>query len=213
MKLHIYNLMVTVASGKQLFNAFSLELAGPGLYFITGKNGIGKSTLARVLAGLTSPAEQVYGTVSIDTSCYDLTLPQTQIYFYTHVAYVNQKVDEMLASHFTAQENLAVSCFSRCPGFGLFKHDVDFAFGGVPMDIPVGNLSGGQRQLLAIAMAIQKKPIILILDEPTSALDEANSVRVMDMIKQVSSQMLCICICHDEQLIERYVQQSQRIHL
>lgn len=205
MYLIVKDLTFIFPSGKQLFTKLSLTLEEAGLYFLTGKNGAGKTTLARILAGLTVHAENVSGTITLSNTPHDLSLETTRHFLYNNVAYVNQRVDDMLAPHFTAQENLTASAFSRYPLLELAKHINDVPF-GIPDDIPVKNLSGGQRQLLALAMVLQKKPLMLILDEPTSALDEAHALQVMDTIKQISSHILCICICHDNGLIERYGQ-------
>lgn len=203
MHLNITNLAVTFPTGKKLFNAASFAFQGPGLYFITGKNGTGKSTLARILAGLTTADEKLEGSILINNNKQELSKESTRTYLHNHVSYVNQRTDAMIAPHFTARENLALSALPRYPGLSLFKKSNEQLF-TIPMDIPAKNLSGGQRQLLAIAMALQKKPMILILDEPTSALDEPNAILVMDMLHQISAQTLCICISHDEELMRRY---------
>ncbi len=204
MHVVVRNFTVTMEAGNKLFSDFSLELKGPGLYFIIGQNGVGKSTLARILAGLVTPAVDVCGEVLIDGVTYDLATAPTSSYLSDHVVYITQRVDDMIASHFSVRENLAAAMFTRFPGFSRFLKPTLDLF-ALPENIPVAALSGGQRQLLAIAMAMQKQPSVLILDEPTSALDPQNSILVMDAIKQLSRHMLCLCISHDEQLMARYV--------
>ena len=73
-------------------------------------------------------------------------------------------------------------------------------------DKPVSLLSGGQRQILAIMMAIQKECGLLLLDEPTSALDSQNSETVMQFIKDLVAQtgITVLIICHDSDLVQRY---------
>lgn len=203
MNIMITNLTFVFPSGKHLFDNRSIDLSGPGFYFLTGKNGVGKSTLARIISGLTSPHEKISGTISFDHAHYDLSAQATRNFLYEHVAYVSQRTDDMVAPHFTARENMALAALPRYPGLGILKK-YDGQIFGIPMDIPAKNISGGQRQLLSIAMMLQKKPLILILDEPTAALDEQNAIMIMDTIKTLSAQILCICICHDEELIARY---------
>lgn len=204
MNLKIIDLTFTFACGKTVFKSLSLNFNSAGLYFITGKNGTGKSTLARIMAGLsTGNQDQLNGMLILGEQSYDLSLSTTNQFLYKHISYVNQRTDEMLAPHFTAQENLAIAGLPTYPGCGLLRINNEVLH-TMPMEIPVKHLSGGQRQMLSIAMALEKSPYALILDEPTSALDEANAVKIMNMIHSISSKNICITICHDEKLMARY---------
>ena len=57
-------------------------------------------------------------------------------------------------------------------------------------------LSGGQKQRISIARALLKKPRILLLDEATSALDRHNEREIMNMLKRVGKQFVCLSITH-----------------
>ena len=63
-------------------------------------------------------------------------------------------------------------------------------------------LSGGQRQILALMMKLQGNPGLLLLDEPTAALDEENAGLVFDFLKGLP--LTVLAVCHDEELVERY---------
>ncbi|CEF63422.1 ABC transporter B family member 5 [Strongyloides ratti] len=67
-------------------------------------------------------------------------------------------------------------------------------------DTPVGikgrNFSGGEKQRIAIARALVRKPNILLLDEATSALDNVNSIDVEEALKKAKVGRTCITICH-----------------
>lgn len=203
MQLKISALNLTLPTDKKLFNNLSLTIDSPGLYFITGKNGSGKSTLAHVLAGLIHNDLQLSGTIALNGMTQQLGLPATNGYLRRHVFYLNQYTDQMLVGNFTASENLALAALPNYPTLNLFKKN-NTQLSELPMDIAAQRLSGGQRQLLAITMAIQKNPLILILDEPTSALDDHNAMITMNLIQKLSNDILCICICHDEQLMQQY---------
>jgi ABC-type multidrug transport system ATPase subunit len=203
MYLKISNLHLTFDTGKQLFRNQSFELSGPNLYFLTGQNGAGKSTLARLLAGLVHHAAHITGVIDLNGKKLDVSQAGSQSYLYQQVFYISQHTNEMIAPNFTTQENLALANLPNHPGLNLFKAGATQSF-DLPMHIAAKYLSGGQKQLLAIAMAAQKNPAVLVLDEPTAALDEQNAILVMNLIRQISNQILCICICHDDQLMQRY---------
>ncbi len=69
----------------------------------------------------------------------------------------------------------------------------------------VSELSGGQKQILAIVMMLQKKPSFLLLDEPTAALDPHNAQLVMQALEQmIRNGITVIMICHDRDILSTY---------
>lgn len=65
-------------------------------------------------------------------------------------------------------------------------------------------LSGGQQQRIAIARALVKNAPIILADEPTGNLDEANTVLIMDILKQISKEHLVLLVTHEEKLVDYY---------
>jgi len=112
----------------------------------------------------------------------------------------------MLAPHLNVKENLAYAQIHTTPSFFKFLPSVElpellqtFA---ISENTPVGKLSGGQRQIIAITMALQKDTKLLLLDEPTATLDPENSALVMKFLtKLITKQNITIVIiCHDPSL-------------
>src|SRR5581483_218231 len=78
--------------------------------------------------------------------------------------------------------------------------------GNIDMTTPAHLLSGGQRQILAIMMALQKPTRVLLLDEPTAALDNDNAQQVMAFLENITAELnlITLIICHDKELVVTY---------
>ncbi|MDQ5890815.1 MAG: lipoprotein-releasing system ATP-binding protein [Candidatus Dependentiae bacterium] len=181
--------------------------------FIRGKNGAGKSTLFRILRGTVDHTEFITGTIVLNQQSFDLSNGDQRRKLAHSVRLAPQKFDEMLADQFTFPQNLQLAALPHYPGLDRFvpaatvpklvdRFGIDYA-------VPAGMLSGGQRQILAILMALQKPASILLLDEPTAALDDKNAAMVMtflnDLLKD-NPELTILIICHDKELVEQYAQ-------
>ncbi len=60
--------------------------------------------------------------------------------------------------------------------------------------------SGGEKQIIALARALYKKPKILILDEATSSMDNKTQELVWNLLKEVKKEMIILFITHDEKM-------------
>ena len=116
----------------------------------------------------------------------------------------------MMAYQFTFDKNLQLANLPSRPTLGALPGFTDYAVLLVHFAIdsrkPVHLLSGGQRQILAIIMMLQKKCRVLLLDEPTAALDASNAALVFAFIKDLvaSTGMTVFIISHDKELVETY---------
>ena len=66
------------------------------------------------------------------------------------------------------------------------------------------DLSGGEKQRIAILRSIINNPKLLLADEPTGALDKNNSILVMDLLKKISRDRLVIMVSHNLELVKKY---------
>ena len=175
------------------------------LHFIKGSNGVGKSTLFRLLQGAVFAGECADGSVQIGEQVFAVADQKLG----TLVKAVPQDSNAVLIHSFTVQQCLQMALVQKCPGL-TFLPGIDLPnllkTIGVTPDTLVKDLSGGQRQLLAIVMMLQKKPQILLLDEPTAALDQANARLVMDMLVRLCAEqhVTMLIITHDVELIATY---------
>jgi ABC-type lipoprotein export system ATPase subunit len=125
-------------------------------------------------------------------------------------AFVHQDCDAMLARQLTVEQNLQCANMPKYPHFSRLPkyHDNAGFIRALGIDIakPVHLLSGGQRQIVAIMMALQKNARIILLDEPTAALDEKNADMVMQFLATLTktTEITGLIICHDKELVLRY---------
>ncbi len=179
----------------------NLELPEQGLVAIFGRSGCGKTTLLNTVGGLdriASGSIELFGqNIKEDTD----TLRNK------YVGYIFQNYNLSLTD--TVYENVAAA-LRLC---GLtdetdISERVMAALSNVDMakyrDRTPDTLSGGQQQRVAIARAIVKCPAIILADEPTGNLDEANTVLVMDILKELSKTRLVLLVTHEANLVDHY---------
>ncbi len=186
----------------------------PGImHFVVGKNGVGKSTLFRIIQGNIHDGEQVSGIIEIDGKKHLIKTSNDMPKIYG-ISMVQQYFDGMLADAFSFEENLQMASLAHLPRLRPFVSQAplpDFvSLLNIPKDMPVRLLSGGQRQILAILMAVQKGASLLLLDEPTATLDEENAKLVMSFLTQLLNRrsLTIIIISHDKELVASYVKDS-----
>lgn len=192
------------------FDHVSFQVTRQGLTFVQGKNGAGKSTFFRVLQGIVSRNEHVSGVLSVRGQSYNLGLLADRQRLHSRSMILHQSFDTMLAPSFTGFENLQFAKLGQNPGLNIVSPDLyvsDFALQfGIPLEKPVYQLSGGQRQMLAMLMITQKSLDLLLLDEPTAALDSKNSDYVMRGIEHLVQEtgISVLCVSHDQDIVRSY---------
>ncbi len=127
---------------------------------LVGPNGAGKTTLLRLLSGLASPTS---GDATILGG-----VPRQDPAFLAEIGFLAQEIP--LYRRLTAQDHIGIGAHMNPRWDGESVRD---RLGGlsIPLDAPVGTLSGGQRAQVALTLTLAKRPRILLLDEPVAALD------------------------------------------
>jgi branched-chain amino acid transport system ATP-binding protein len=158
-----------------ILNDISMQAAEKEITVIVGPNGSGKSTLLKTIAGLTT----IYGgTVSLDTIKIS-GLPPHEI-AKLGLAYLPQT--ESVFTQLTVAENFKMAAYTVPDSeFGTrLKTGLDmFPQLSNYMKSKVQNLSGGERQMVAMTMALIRKPKVIMLDEPTANLSPKLSTEVL----------------------------------
>lgn len=127
---------------------------------LVGPNGAGKSTLLKLLTGLSS-------TSSGDSSVLGKT-PRQHEDFLEDIGYLAQEIP--LYKSLNANDHIAMGKHLNKRWDEAFIRERLTEL-SIPLKRPVGKLSGGQRAQVALALALAKKPKLLLLDEPVAALD------------------------------------------
>jgi len=175
-----------------ILKGVDLELAQGGIMTIIGPNGSGKSTLIKTLAGLL-PARQ--GTIELEGRPLDgLSAPRRVL---AGMAYVPQEYN--VFRNLTVLENLKIAReFMGANGGAerVLDGDLEELFPDLPKHyrIAAGNLSGGQRQMLAFACALAVRPKVLMLDEPSAGLSPILTSEVFDKVERVNRMGVSILI-------------------
>lgn len=198
--------------GRHFFDNVNLELESGRIHFIQGKNGVGKSTFFHILQGTTPDKIHLNGTFTINNQTFEIKNNQVSSSFCDQVKTVVQEVNSMLASNLTAEENLCMAALNSYPGLQPLTHKgtlpAIMSEFNIDPTLSVARLSGGQKQILSIMMATQKKAQILLLDEPTAALDEKNTHMVIEFLQQLAKKLdlIILFITHEKELVSKYGQ-------
>jgi biotin transport system ATP-binding protein len=155
---------------------------------VVGANGSGKSTFVRLLNGLVLPTAGAVRVDGLDTRTdgrqvrrrvgFCFTNPDAQIVMPT----VQEDVAFGLRRRGLSREDVRARVAQVLDRFGLDSH----------ADHPAHLLSGGQKQLLALASVLVTEPSVIVLDEPTTLLDLRNARLVADHLARLEQQVVMV---------------------
>ena len=193
----------------QVLKHFSYGFPQTGLFGIIGKSGSGKSTLLNIISLLDSPTTgdiyfynenihkwsgkrkmkfrnrdigiifQHYHLVESENVLYNIMLPFL-------IAGGTEKEGKKKAIKLLESINYKKELYTQV----------------------VSNLSGGEKQRVAILRALINDPKVILADEPTGALDSKNSILVMEILKTISKTKLVIVVTHNTELIKKYADKT-----
>jgi tungstate transport system ATP-binding protein len=180
-----------------LLNIENLELQRGDTYLLHGKNGVGKTTLLRIMAGLDTADDGQFrfDGIAVNSASERAALAPRLIYVHQHSYLFHTSVAENIGY------GLKLRGIPKTERDALVTAEMDWAGIAHLRDVPPNKLSGGEKQRVAMARARVLKPELLLLDEPTANLDEAAREQVAELITHMRDSNNCVVIAtHDKEL-------------
>ena len=173
---------------RTILEAVNLEIMPGAWWFLLGPNGAGKSTLVKALLGLLPPLK---GGIALARALEDRQ----------RLGYVPQGLDLARAVPTTVREFVACGLTGLTVTTSDGHERVAAAIARVGLDAraDVAALSGGQRQRAAIARALVRDPLLLVVDEPATGLDVVAQQDLMDLLATLNREqaITIIAVGHD----------------
>lgn len=183
-------------------NNINITLPDNGLVSIVGDSGNGKSTLLNIIAtyDFIDSGKIIYN----DTNLSNLKEKQLDYYRKNIIGFIYQ--DFNLIEDLTVYENISLIKLvdeNTDIEAKIEKVMKDIGITGIRNSYPK-ELSGGEKQRVAIARLLVKGVNIILADEPTGNLDEANQKIVNELLKELSYTKLVIIVTHSSQAVNKY---------
>jgi iron complex transport system ATP-binding protein len=194
------------AGSRVLVEGLSMSIGAGQLWCIVGPNGVGKSTLMGVLAGLRAPDG---GAAEVDEAAITQIAPAMLA---RQRAYLPQAVHDTFSM--IVEDAVRIGRHPHLNGWGWGKRDDDRivrdVIGELDLDGLRGRdvltLSGGERQRVSLAAALVQQAPLLLLDEPVAHLDLRHQIMVLDLLQRLTraGRHAAVVILHDLTLAHRY---------
>ena len=190
---------------KYVLKNITLSFPHTGFVSILGKSGCGKSTLLNIIGGLDKPSEgKVYFN---NQNIAEFKEKELSTYHNADISFIFQHY--YLLEHHTALFNVMLPCLIKGIKKKLAEETAIKLLNSFSIDQSIihkkcKDLSGGEKERIAILRSLINKPQVILADEPTGALDKNNAVLVMKTLKKFSESALIIMVTHNQQLAYQY---------
>ena len=172
--------------GKQLFSGFNARVLQGERIAIVGRNGSGKSTLIKILLGFEKPSSGEVGRGEVRVGYFDQS---------------RSALDDDKSLIETFCPNGGDHVMVRGRNMHVYGYLKNFLFPKEFLDKPVGVLSGGEKNRVALALLFSKEYDVLVLDEPTNDLDIATINILEDYLQSFEGAI--IIVSHDRYFVDK----------
>ncbi|UZF92857.1 ABC transporter ATP-binding protein [Bosea sp. NBC_00550] len=183
-------------NAEEIVKGIDLDVRAGDLTVIIGPNGAGKSTFLKLVAGLLKPTS---GEISLQGKA--LQPGNAQAACRSGMSFVPQ--ERNVFASLTIRENLEMGGYLLRKGL---KDRIDEQLSRFPLlktklRDKAGNLSGGQRQVLAMGVALMTSPSVLLLDEPTAGLSPAAADEVFELVRSLAKSGIAVLMVEQNALL------------
>jgi branched-chain amino acid transport system ATP-binding protein/neutral amino acid transport system ATP-binding protein len=205
-ELSVAGVVAGYGAADEILKGVDFRVEAGEIVCIIGPNGAGKSTLLKVIAGLLKPKA---GSVLLGNA--DITARAPRDIARAGLAYVPQEAN--VFPSLSVKENLEMGGYvsARAATQRIDAVFARFPVLGTKRRHAARTLSGGERQILAMAMALIVEPRVLLLDEPSAGLSPLAAERLFDAIAEINRQGLSIGIV--EQNASEALELSHRAYI
>lgn len=224
-KVKIKDISYYYEKKRKIIDSFSVNIPKNSITAITGKSGTGKTTLIEIISGLAFLGENFSGEIEYNFRNENKEKEDEKLLLYKNIlerelyeirkrmGIVFQNTGEQFFSG-TVLEELEYNITKKCKIKNrkskelsdrineiaeIFGYDEKFL-----MKSPFV-LSGGEKKMLGLALAVCLEPEILVLDEPTGALDYNTTVKFMKIVEKMKKNgTTVILVTHDENIVKQY---------
>ncbi|WP_293709420.1 peptidase domain-containing ABC transporter [uncultured Parabacteroides sp.] len=209
--IEMENLSFRFPGRKRILENISLTAYQNEIIFIIGESGCGKSTLCKIIEKSYKPEA---GSIVLDGN---LNLSNISLDSWRNVIGVIPQ--DVFIFNGTVLDNISLgaqsgnieSVLNTCSQWGIDKYIQQLPQGYMTVVGEEGiNLSGGQKQLIALTRLLIKDPAIMILDEPTAAMDRDMERFTLNILQTLKKQKIIIFISHRLHILKNY---ADRIYL
>ena len=175
--------------GEDIIHGCDIEVDRNQIVVIVGPNGAGKSTAMKAMLGMISLKE---GSLILDGSDISKLTPQDRVA--AGIAFVPQTMN--IFSELTVEENLEMGAFLREDNIRKTIEEIYNLFPAMKdkRNQLAGELSGGQRQQVAVSRALMTRPKVLMLDEPTAGVSPIVMKEIFERITTIKNSGVAIVI-------------------
>ncbi|MDW2922281.1 ATP-binding cassette domain-containing protein [Mesomycoplasma ovipneumoniae] len=187
---------------KIIFDNLNLDIPSRKITFIIGKSGIGKTTLINLIAGFTKKDS---GKISfLDEKGAEIKKPLVDVVFQ----------DFNLITNISSENNILIAnnVINRVLDPKELEQQVKYvSIETQQLKQKVNNLSGGEKQRIAILRSLSRDSDFILLDEPTGNLDFENGISVFENLKNIAKNKTILVVSHNLEFAKKYADKIIRI--